>query len=66
MVCSFSFVSLLIESEMYTYLILLQGLESMYSLAQKCMQLKPVSSRHKLMELLDGILGENTEVRNIV
>lgn len=38
------------------------GMESMYSLAQKCMQLKPVSSPHKLMELLNGILGENTEV----
>ncbi|KAK1367795.1 Nuclear pore complex protein Nup85 [Heracleum sosnowskyi] len=38
------------------------GMESMYSLAQKCMQLKPVSSPHNLMELLNGILGENTEV----
>ncbi|XP_010275714.1 PREDICTED: nuclear pore complex protein NUP85 isoform X2 [Nelumbo nucifera] len=38
------------------------GLESMYSLAQKCMQLKPTSSTHRLMGLLLGILGENTEV----
>ncbi|KZV37197.1 hypothetical protein F511_04616 [Dorcoceras hygrometricum] len=38
------------------------GLESMYSLAQKCMQSKPISSRHKLMGLIIGILEENTEV----
>ncbi|XP_048227798.1 nuclear pore complex protein NUP85 isoform X2 [Ricinus communis] len=38
------------------------GLESMYSLAQKCIQLKPTSSPHKLMQLILGILGENTEV----
>lgn len=38
------------------------GLESMYSLAQKCMQFKPMSFPHKLMALLLGILGENTEV----
>lgn len=38
------------------------GLESMYILAQKCMQLKPISSPHKLMGLLTGILGENAEV----
>ncbi|WCJ29519.1 Nuclear pore complex protein NUP85 [Euphorbia peplus] len=38
------------------------GLESMYSLAQKCIQLKPMSSPHKLMQLIIGILGENTEV----
>ncbi|PSR91780.1 Nuclear pore complex protein [Actinidia chinensis var. chinensis] len=38
------------------------GLESMYSLAQKCMQLKPMSSPHKLMRLLLGIVGENIEV----
>ncbi|KAK6129681.1 hypothetical protein DH2020_036547 [Rehmannia glutinosa] len=38
------------------------GLESMYSLAQKCMHLKPISNRHKLMGLLIGILEENTEV----
>ncbi|KDP34155.1 hypothetical protein JCGZ_07726 [Jatropha curcas] len=37
------------------------GLESMYSLAQKCIQLKPMSSPHKLMQLVIGILGENTE-----
>lgn len=48
------------------YLILLQGMESMYNLAQKCMQFKPGSSPHKLMELLNGILGENTEVRGIL
>ncbi|KAL6980098.1 Nucleoporin nup85 [Sarracenia purpurea var. burkii] len=38
------------------------GLESMYSLVQKCMQLKPISRPHKLMRLMLGILGENTEV----
>ncbi|KAM6559555.1 hypothetical protein CsatA_028794 [Cannabis sativa] len=38
------------------------GLESMYSLAQKCMQLKPSSNAHRLVELMIGILGENTEV----
>ncbi|KAK3040998.1 hypothetical protein RJ639_029108 [Escallonia herrerae] len=38
------------------------GLESMYTLAQKCLQVKPVSRPHKLMKLLTGILGENTEV----
>ncbi|XP_058222652.1 nuclear pore complex protein NUP85 isoform X2 [Rhododendron vialii] len=38
------------------------GLESMNNLAQKCMQFKPVSFPHKLMTLLLGILGENTEV----
>ncbi|XP_065849595.1 nuclear pore complex protein NUP85 isoform X2 [Euphorbia lathyris] len=38
------------------------GLESMYNLAQKCIQLKPMSSPHKLMQLIIGILGENTEV----
>ncbi|KAI3454093.1 hypothetical protein Pfo_010756 [Paulownia fortunei] len=38
------------------------GLESMYSLAQKCMHLKPISNRHKLMGLIIGILEENTEV----
>ncbi|KAL4592262.1 hypothetical protein LXL04_005250 [Taraxacum kok-saghyz] len=38
------------------------GLESMHVLAQKCMQLKPTSSPHKLMNLIVGILGENTEV----
>lgn len=38
------------------------GLESMYSLAQKCIQLKPAASPHKLMVLITGILGENTEV----
>lgn len=43
-------------------IILLQGLESMYSLAQKCIHLKPITNRHKLMGLLIGILEENTEV----
>ncbi|GAB4837215.1 Nucleoporin nup85 [Ancistrocladus abbreviatus] len=38
------------------------GLESMYSLAQKCMRLKPVSHLHSLMRLVVGILEENTEV----
>ncbi|GAA0159349.1 structural protein [Lithospermum erythrorhizon] len=38
------------------------GLESMFGLAQKCVQIKPVTSHHKLMNLLTGILGENTEV----
>ncbi|GER32524.1 nuclear pore complex protein Nup85 [Striga asiatica] len=38
------------------------GLESMYSLAQKCMHLKPATSRHKLMGLLVGIIEDNTEV----
>lgn len=43
-------------------LLINQGLESMNSLAQKCMQLKPMSSTHRLIELMVGILGENTEV----
>ncbi|KAJ4708083.1 Nuclear pore complex protein Nup85 [Melia azedarach] len=38
------------------------GFESMYSLAQKCIQLKPIASSHRLMELIIGILGENIEV----
>ncbi|CAM8967483.1 unnamed protein product [Rhodiola kirilowii] len=38
------------------------GLESLYSLAQKCIQLKPSSSSHKLAVLMMGILEENTEV----
>lgn len=38
------------------------GLESMHNLAQKCIQLKPISNSHKLMGLIIGILGENTEV----
>ncbi|XP_073135408.1 nuclear pore complex protein NUP85-like isoform X2 [Henckelia pumila] len=40
------------------------GLESIYSLAQKCMQLKPISNRHKLMGLMIGILEENTKDDN--
>lgn len=38
------------------------GLESMYSLAQKCMRLKPITSSHRLILLLIGIIGDNTEV----
>ncbi|CAL1373436.1 unnamed protein product [Linum trigynum] len=38
------------------------GLESMYSLAQKCIRLKHTSNPHKLMRLMIGILGENNEV----
>nr|XP_043613650.1 nuclear pore complex protein NUP85 [Erigeron canadensis] len=38
------------------------GFESMNALAQKCIQLKPTTNPHKLMRLLIGILGENTEV----
>ncbi|XP_019184919.1 PREDICTED: nuclear pore complex protein NUP85 [Ipomoea nil] len=38
------------------------GLENMYNLARKCMQIKPVSSSHKLMNLVLGIFGENAEV----
>ncbi|KAL3844178.1 hypothetical protein ACJIZ3_001581 [Penstemon smallii] len=38
------------------------GLESMYTLAQKCMNLEPILYRHKLMGLIIGILEENTEV----
>jgi hypothetical protein len=39
-----------------------QGIESMYNLAQKCMQLKPPTGTHRLTGLLIGILEENTEV----
>lgn len=38
------------------------GLENMYDLAQKCMQIKPVSGPHILERLMIGILGENPEV----
>ncbi|KAG5098294.1 hypothetical protein JHK82_048148 [Glycine max] len=38
------------------------GIESMYNLAQKCIQLKPRSSTHRLSVLMIGILEENTEV----
>ncbi|XP_026447683.1 nuclear pore complex protein NUP85-like [Papaver somniferum] len=38
------------------------GLEGMYTLAQKCMQLRPMSNTHRLMGLIFGILGENIEV----
>ncbi|KAK7384976.1 hypothetical protein VNO78_30680 [Psophocarpus tetragonolobus] len=38
------------------------GIESMYNLAQKCIQLKPRSSTHRLSGLMIGILEENTEV----
>ncbi|CAN6911520.1 hypothetical protein Bca4012_086730 [Brassica carinata] len=39
-----------------------KGLEGMHNLAQKCVQSKPVNTSHKLLRLLIGILGENTEV----
>lgn len=42
-----------------------QGLESMYRLAQNCIQSKPMSIPHKLMGLLIGLLGENTEVSTL-
>ena len=35
----------------------------MYSLAQKCVQMKPAASYNGLSGVLLGILGENTEVR---
>eukprot|EP00258_Populus_trichocarpa_P029855 XP_024445874.1 nuclear pore complex protein NUP85 [Populus trichocarpa] len=38
------------------------GFESMYNLAQKCVKMKPMSSPHKLLRLIIGIIGENTEV----
>ncbi|CAJ1972241.1 unnamed protein product [Sphenostylis stenocarpa] len=38
------------------------GIESMYNLAQKCIQLKPQSNTHRLARLMIGILEENTEV----
>ncbi|KAK9683763.1 hypothetical protein RND81_10G163100 [Saponaria officinalis] len=38
------------------------ALESMHDLAQKCIQLKPPTFPHCLMEIISGILGENTEV----
>ncbi|KAK7293851.1 hypothetical protein RJT34_16728 [Clitoria ternatea] len=38
------------------------GIESMHNLAQKCIQLKPPSSTHRLAGLMIGILGESTEV----
>ncbi|CAB80008.1 putative protein [Arabidopsis thaliana] len=38
-----------------------KGLDGMHSLAQKCVQSKPVNTSHKLLRLLIGILGENTE-----
>ncbi|KAJ6674150.1 FROUNT PROTEIN-RELATED [Salix viminalis] len=38
------------------------GFEGMYNLAQKCVQMKPMSSPHKLLRLIIGIIGENTEV----
>ncbi|CAN6918512.1 unnamed protein product [Brassica oleracea var. botrytis] len=39
-----------------------KGLEGIHNLAQKCVQSKPVNTSHKLLRLLIGILGENTEV----
>ncbi|KAF9603252.1 hypothetical protein IFM89_034585, partial [Coptis chinensis] len=41
---------------------LLKGLAGTYSLAKKCMQLKPLSNPHSLMGLILGIQGENIEV----
>ncbi|XP_031489053.1 nuclear pore complex protein NUP85 [Nymphaea colorata] len=41
---------------------LTMGLEAMYSLTQKCIQLKPTSHDNNLMRLILGILGDNTEV----
>ncbi|CAA6671628.1 unnamed protein product [Spirodela intermedia] len=38
------------------------GLEGMYSLAQKCIQLKPAPTYSGLTGILLGVLGENTEV----
>ncbi|KAI9106939.1 hypothetical protein K1719_022467 [Acacia pycnantha] len=38
------------------------GIESMYNLVLKCIQMKPVSNTHRLTGLLIGILEENTEV----
>ncbi|XP_050897355.1 nuclear pore complex protein NUP85-like [Lathyrus oleraceus] len=38
------------------------GIESMYNLAQKCIQLKPPTGTHRLAGLMIGILAENTEV----
>ncbi|KGN62813.1 nuclear pore complex protein NUP85 [Cucumis sativus] len=38
------------------------GLESMYNLAEKCMQLKPASNTDRLMALIIGILGESPEI----
>ncbi|KAH8482594.1 hypothetical protein H0E87_029878 [Populus deltoides] len=38
------------------------GCESMYNLAQKCVKMKPMSSPHKLLRLIIGIIEENTEV----
>lgn len=53
------------EKEFDNFFFMVQGLESMYSFAQKCMQIKPASSHHKLMGLLIGILGENPEVISV-
>ncbi|CAK8570239.1 unnamed protein product [Lathyrus sativus] len=38
------------------------GIESMYNLAQKCIQLKSPIGTHRLTGLMIGILAENTEV----
>ncbi|XP_078429021.1 nuclear pore complex Nup85-like protein [Wolffia australiana] len=38
------------------------GLEEMYSLAQKCIQMKPAVSYSGLCGILLGVLGDNTEV----
>lgn len=47
-------------------IVLLQGLESMHTLAQKCLHIKPITNHHKLMGLLIGILQENTEVTVLI
>lgn len=40
-----------------------QGREGMHALAQKCTQLKQMSGAPGLLNLILGILSENTEVR---
>lgn len=47
------------------YFVMIQGLENMCNLAQKCMHLKPISNHHKLMGLIIGILEENIEVGHV-
>lgn len=58
------YLSLVVFVQSLLYHVSLQGLEGMHNLAQKCIQLKPVNTSHKLLRLLIGILGDNTEVRN--
>lgn len=45
------------------FFVVSQGREGMHSLAQKCMQLKQMSGAPGLLNLILGILSENTEVR---